>query len=70
MGQKKRTVKVVKVQHGYFNRPHARNISRAIEKWTGKGYQLQSEAEERPGCIGFIFPFQGQTRLTFILYDR
>lgn len=60
----KRKVKTVQISHGLLGNPNKHRIEKAINKWMGKGYNLQHQQDERGGCLHF-----GYTLLTFIRED-
>jgi hypothetical protein len=60
----RRKVKVVSIQYGLLGNPNNRRIERAIEKWTDRGWALESQIENPSGC--FCLRYAGKTRLTFI----
>ena len=63
--RKKTKVKVVTISYGLFGRdPHNRRIEKAMSKWLGRGYVLQTREEDPPrGCLRL---YGGKTHLTFV----
>ncbi|MBN1200304.1 MAG: hypothetical protein JXJ20_00480 [Anaerolineae bacterium] len=64
--------KSVTISYGLMNNPNNAAIESAIQKWTNKGYTLQSRTDQDVGCLTQLFCLgwaRGKTTLTFVKTD-